>query len=138
MPRVKRGTVRRANRQKLSKLTKGYFLTKGKLYRSMREAADRAGRFAYRDRRRRKRDFRRLWIVRISAAARLHDLTYSQFLHGLKKLGVELDRKMLSEMAAQDAPAFAELVAKVKEVLPTTPAPLGSATSASAAPENEA
>ena len=132
MPRVKRGTVRRANRQKLSKLTKGYFLTKGKLYRSMREAADRAGRFAYRDRRRRKRDFRRLWIVRISAAARLHDLTYSQFLHGLKKLGVELDRKMLSEMAAQDAPAFAELVAKVKEALPTAAAAAGSA-----APGNE-
>ena len=138
MPRVKRGTVRRANRQKLSKLTKGYFLTKGKLYRSMREAADRAGRFAYRDRRRRKRDFRRLWIVRISAAARLHDLTYSQFLHGLKKLGVELDRKMLSEMAAQDAPAFAELVAKVKEVLPATTSPAGSAASASPAPEKGA
>jgi len=117
MPRVKRGTVRRANRQKLAKLTKGYFLTKSKLYRSMREAADRAGRFAYRDRRRRKRDFRRLWIVRISAGARLHDLTYSQLIHGLKQMGVEIDRKMLSEMAAQDAPAFAELAAKVKEAL---------------------
>jgi len=138
MPRVKRGTVRRANRQKLSKLTKGYFLTKGKLYRSMREAADRAGRFAYRDRRRRKRDFRRLWIVRISAATRLHDLTYSQFLHGLKKLGVELDRKMLSEMAAQDAPAFAELVAKVKEALPAAAVPEGSAVSEPEAPEKEA
>jgi large subunit ribosomal protein L20 len=138
MPRVKRGTVRRANRQKLSKLTKGYFLTKGKLYRSMREAADRAGRFAYRDRRRRKRDFRRLWIVRISAAARLHDLTYSQFIHGLKTLGVELDRKMLSEMAAQDAPAFAELVAKVKEVLPATAAPAGAAASEPNAPQKEA
>ncbi|HXJ95624.1 MAG TPA: 50S ribosomal protein L20 [Terriglobia bacterium] len=139
MPRVKRGTVRRANRQKLSKLTKGYFLTKGKLYRSMREAADRAGRFAYRDRRRRKRDFRRLWIVRISAAARLHDLTYSQLIHGLKTLGVELDRKMLSEMAAQDAPAFAELVAKVKEVLPAPAASAGSAAPApEGAPEKEA
>jgi large subunit ribosomal protein L20 len=138
MPRVKRGTVRRANRQKLSKLTKGYFLTKGKLYRSMREAADRAGRFAYRDRRRRKRDFRRLWIVRISAAARLHDLTYSQFIHGLKTLGVELDRKMLSEMAAQDAPAFAELVAKVKEALPATAVPGASAGSAPEAPAKEA
>jgi large subunit ribosomal protein L20 len=115
MPRVKRGSVRRANRKKLSKLTKGYFLTKSKLYRSMKEAADRAGRFAYRDRRRRKRDFRRLWIVRISAAARLHDLTYSQLMHGLKTLGVELDRKILSEMATSDAPAFAELVAKVKQ-----------------------
>lgn len=118
MPRVKRGSVRRANRKKLSKLTKGYFLTKSKLYRSMREAADRAGRFAYRDRRRRKRDFRRLWIIRISAGARLHDITYSQFMHGLKTLGVELDRKMLAEMAAMDAPAFAELVAKVKAAAP--------------------
>lgn len=117
MPRVKRGSVRRANRKRLSKLTKGYFLTKSKLYRSMKEAADRAGRFAYRDRRRRKRDFRRLWIIRISAGARLHDITYSQFMHGLKTLGVELDRKMLSEMAAMDAPAFAELVAKVKDGL---------------------
>jgi large subunit ribosomal protein L20 len=114
MPRVKRGSVRRANRKKLSKLTKGFFLTKSKLYRSMREAADRAGRFAYRDRRRRKRDFRRLWIVRISAAARLHDTTYSQLMHGLKTLGIELDRKMLSEMAATDAQAFAQLVEKVK------------------------
>lgn len=122
MPRVKRGTVRRANRRKLSKLTKGYFLTKSKLYRSMREAADRAGRFAYRDRRRRKRDFRRLWIIRISAGARLHDITYSQFMHGLKILGIELDRKVLAEMAAMDAPAFAELAAKVKESLAAAPA----------------
>jgi large subunit ribosomal protein L20 len=117
MPRVKRGTVRRAHRKKLAKLTKGYFLNKSKLYKFMKEAADRAGRFAYRDRRRRKRDFRRLWIVRISAGARLHDLTYSQFIHGLKKLGVELDRKMLSEMAARDAAAFTGLAAKVKEAL---------------------
>ena len=117
MPRVKRGTVRRAQRKKLAKLTKGYFLTKSKLYRSMKEAADRAGRFAYRDRRRRKRDFRRLWVVRINAGARLNDITYSQFMHGLKKLGVEIDRKMLAEMAARDAAAFAELAAKVKEAL---------------------
>jgi large subunit ribosomal protein L20 len=116
MPRVKRGTVRRANRKKLAKLTKGYFLTKSKLYRSMKEAADKAGRYAYRDRRRRKRDFRRLWIVRISAAARLHDLTYSQLIHGLKKLGIALDRKMLSEMAVNDAAGFAELASRVKQV----------------------
>ena len=114
MPRVKRGTVRRAKRKKLAKLTKGYFLTKSKLYRSMKEAADRAGRFAYRDRRRRKRDFRRLWIVRISAAVRAHQINYSQFIHGLKTLGIELDRKVLSDMAARDAASFAELVAKVK------------------------
>jgi large subunit ribosomal protein L20 len=120
MPRVKRGTVRRATRKKLAKLTKGYFLTKSKLYRSMKEAADRAGRFAYRDRRRRKRDFRRLWIIRISAAARLHDMSYSQFIHGLKKLGIELDRKVLSEMAGRDAAAFAELAGKVKEAVKST------------------
>jgi large subunit ribosomal protein L20 len=114
MPRVKRGTVRRASRKKLAKLTKGYFLTKSKLYRAMKEAADRAGRFAYRDRRRRKRDFRRLWIVRIGAAARLNDLTYSQFIYGLKKLGVALDRKVLADMAVHDAAGFTELASKVK------------------------
>lgn len=117
MPRVKRGTVRRDKRHKLAKLTKGYFLNKSKLYRFMKEAADRAGRFAYRDRRRRKRDFRRLWIIRIGAAARLNQLTYSQFIHGLKKLGVALDRKMLAEMAARDAPAFAELSNRVKQAV---------------------
>jgi large subunit ribosomal protein L20 len=122
MPRVKRGTVRRANRKKLAKLTKGYFLNKSKLYRFMKEAADRAGRFAYRDRRRRKRDFRRLWILRIGAAARLNQLTYSQLIHGLKKLGIELDRKMLSEMATNDAPAFAELAGKVKAAVASAPA----------------
>ncbi len=124
MARVKRGSVRRAKRQKLARLTKGYFLNKSKLYRFMKESADRAGRFAYRDRRRRKRDFRRLWIVRISAAARLHDLTYSQFIHGLKKLGVALDRKMLSEMAARDATAFAELAKRAKDAVQApSPAP---------------
>jgi large subunit ribosomal protein L20 len=122
MARVKRGTVRRAQRQKLAKLTKGNFLTKSKLYRSMREAADRAGRFAYRDRRRRKRDFRRLWITRISAAARLNQLTYSQLMHGLKKLGIALDRKMLADIAARDAAGFAELAGKVKQAVESTKA----------------
>ena len=120
MPRVKRGTVRRAKRQKLARLTKGYFLNKSKLYKFMKEAADRAGRFAYRDRRRRKRDFRRLWIVRISAAARQNDLTYSQLIYGLKKLDIVLDRKMLAEMAARDQAAFAELAGKVKTALANT------------------
>ncbi len=114
MPRVKRGSVRRATRKKLAKLTKGYFLNKSKLYRFMKEARDRAGRFAYRDRRRRKRDFRRLWIIRIGAAARLNDLTYSQFIYGLKKLGIALDRKILADMAVRDHAAFAELAGKVK------------------------
>jgi large subunit ribosomal protein L20 len=117
MPRVKRGTVRRASRKKLAKQTKGYFLNKSKLYKFMKEAADRAGRFAYRDRRRRKRDFRRLWIVRISAAARQNGLTYSQLIHGLKKLEVALDRKVLADMAARDAAGFAELAGKVKAAL---------------------
>ncbi len=117
MPRVKRGTVRRAARKKLSKLTKGHFLNKSKLYRYMKESADRAGRFAYRDRRRRKRDFRRLWILRINAAARQNDLTYSQFMHGLKALGSELDRKSLAEIAARDSTAFAALAAEVKKAL---------------------
>ena len=117
MPRVKRGTVRRAKRKKLADLTKGYFLNRSKLYRAMKEAADRAGRFAYRDRRRRKRDFRRLWIIRIDAAARLNQLTYSQFINGLKNLNIGLDRKMLAEMAVRDAAGFAELAAKVKEAV---------------------
>ncbi len=120
MPRVKRGTVRRAKRKKLARLTKGYFLNKSKLYRYMKEAADRAGRFAYRDRRRRKRDFRRLWIIRIGAAARLHKLTYSQFIYGLKKLGIALDRKVLADMAARDAAGFAELAGKVREAVEKT------------------
>jgi large subunit ribosomal protein L20 len=117
MARVKRGSVRRATRKRLSKLTKGYFLTKSKLYRSMKESADRAGRFAYRDRRRRKRDFRRLWILRINAAARQHELTYSQFMHGLKKLGSEMDRKSLSEIAVRDSAAFAMIADSVKKAL---------------------
>jgi len=115
MPRVKRGTVRRDNRKKLAKITKGFFLTKSKLYRSMKEAADKAGRYAFRDRRRKKRDFRRLWILRISAASRSHGLTYSQFIHGLKTLGIDLDRKMLAEMAVKDQLAFADLAAQAKQ-----------------------
>jgi large subunit ribosomal protein L20 len=128
MPRVKRGTVRRAKRKKLARLTKGYFLTKSKLYRSMKEAADRAGKFAYRDRKRRKRDFRRLWITRISAAARLNQLTYSQLIFGLKKLNIILDRKMLSEMAARDAAGFAELAGKVREAIKSAPSAADSKT----------
>jgi large subunit ribosomal protein L20 len=131
MPRVKRGTVRRAHRQKLAKLTKGYFLKKSKLYKFMKEAADRAGRFAYRDRRRRKRDFRRLWITRISAGARAHELTYSQFIFGLKKLGIALDRKVLAEMAARDAAAFAELASKVKKAVESQESKVASHKSAS-------
>ena len=114
MPRVKRGSKRRERRKKLLSLAKGYFLNKGKLYRSAKEAVDRAGNFAYVGRKRKKRDFRRLWIIRINAAARLHDLSYSQFMAGLKRAGVELDRKSLADLAAQDPPGFSRLVESAK------------------------
>ena len=87
----------------------------------MKEAADKAGRYAYRGRRQRKRDFRRLWIIRIGAATRSHDLTYSQFIHGLKTLSIELDRKMLAELAVNDQAGFAELVERVKQATPAPP-----------------
>ena len=111
MPRVKRGSKRREKRKKILSLAKGYFLTKGKLYRSAKQAIDRAGNFAYVGRRRKKRDFRRLWIIRINAAARAHDISYSQFIAGLKRAGVDLDRKSLADIAARDDAAFAALVA---------------------------
>lgn len=109
MPRVKRGNKRRERRKKLLSLAKGFFLNKGKLYRAAKEAVDRAGNFAYVGRKRKKRDFRRLWIVRINAAARQHELSYSQFISGLKRAGVELDRKSLADIAARDPQAFAKL-----------------------------
>ena len=114
MPRVKRGAKRRAKRKKLLGLAKGFFLNKSKLYRAAQQAVDRAGNFAYAGRRNKKRDFRRLWIVRINAATRVHDLSYSQFIAGLKRAGVTLDRKALAEVAATDATGFAALVAKAK------------------------
>src|SRR5271169_1755874 len=102
MARVKRGTKRRARRKKYAKRTKGFFLTKSKLYQSMQEAANRADRFAYRDRRNRKRQYRQLWIQRIGAAARLNGLTYSQLMHGLKVCKIDMDRKMLADIAVKD------------------------------------
>ena len=110
MPRVKRGNKRRERRKKILSLAKGFFLTKGKLYRSAQESIMRAGNFAYVGRKRKKRDFRRLWIIRINAAARLHDMSYSQFIAGLKRAGVDLDRKSLAEIAARDPQAFGALV----------------------------
>jgi large subunit ribosomal protein L20 len=114
MPRVKRGNKRREKRKKLLTLAKGYFLTKGKLYRAAKEAVDRAGNFAYVGRRQKKRDFRRLWIIRINAAARQNDISYSRLVSGLRKAGVELDRKSLADVAARDPQAFARLVASAK------------------------
>ena len=110
MPRVKRGSNRRDKRKKLLSITKGFFLGKSKLYKFAKEAADKAGNYAYAGRRNKKRDFRRLWIIRINAAARQHDLTYSQFIAGLKRAGVALDRKSLAEIAVKDPGAFAKLV----------------------------
>lgn len=114
MPRVKRGVVRRQKRKKLSKLTKGYFQNKSKLYKFMREAAEKAGVYAYVGRKRKKRDYRSLWVVRINAAARENGLTYSVFMRGLKAIGAELDRKSLAELAAREPAAFTALVDKVK------------------------
>jgi large subunit ribosomal protein L20 len=119
MPRVKRGSKRRERRKKMLGLAKGYFLTKGKLYRSAKEAIDRAGNFAYVGRRNKKRDFRRLWIIRINAAARLHDMSYSQFIAGLKRAGVDLDRKSLADLAVKDPGAFGRLVESAKSARAT-------------------
>jgi len=123
MARVKRGTKRRARRKKLLKHAKGFFLTKGKLYRSAKEAVNRSLRYTYRDRRTRKRDFRALWIQRIGAAARANGTTYSQLIHGLKVGGLDIDRKILADMAVRDAEGFAALVASVKPHLATPPRP---------------
>jgi large subunit ribosomal protein L20 len=105
MPRVKRGTKRRARRKKYLRRTKGFFLTKSKLYQSAQEAANRADRYAKRDRRVKKRQYRRLWIQRVGAAARLNGITYGQLIHGLKAAGVTLDRKVLADIAVKDAAA---------------------------------
>ena len=120
MARVKRGTKRRARRKKYAKRTKGFFLTKSKLYQSMQEAANRADRYAYRDRRNRKRQYRRLWIQRIGAAARLNGLSYSQLMHGLKVAGIDIDRKVLADLAVTDPTAFGALVQTAQGALPVS------------------
>jgi large subunit ribosomal protein L20 len=118
MARVKRGTKRRARRKKYLKRTKGFFLTKSKLYQSAQEAANRADRYAFRDRRAKKRQYRRLWIQRVGAAARLNGITYGQLIHGLKAAGVELDRKVLADIAVKDAAGFAQIAEKAKAFAP--------------------
>jgi large subunit ribosomal protein L20 len=114
MPRVKRGNVRRAKRKKLLSRAKGFYQTKSKLYRSAKESVDTALKYAFVGRRRKKRDFRRLWVVRINAAARQHGLTYAQLISGLKHAGVTLDRKSLSELATSSPAAFASLAEQAK------------------------
>jgi large subunit ribosomal protein L20 len=118
MPRVKRGTVRRAKRKKLLSRTKGMFGNKSKLYRAAKESVDTALKYAFVGRRNKKRDFRRLWVVRINAAAREHGLTYGQFISGLKTAGIGLDRKQLADLAVADAAAFGKLVTQVKNAQP--------------------
>jgi large subunit ribosomal protein L20 len=115
MPRVKRGSVRRAKRKKLLARAKGFYQTKSKLYRAAKESVDTALKYAFVGRRNKKRDFRRLWVVRINAAAREQGLTYGQFINGLKTAGVTLDRKSLAELAVRQPAAFARLAARVKE-----------------------
>ena len=118
MPRVKRGTVRRAKRKKLLKRAKGFYATKSKLYQAAQEAVDKALNYAYSGRRRKKRDFRRLWVVRINAAARLHGLTYGQLISGLKAAGVGLDRKSLADLALDHPKAFEMLAKRAQEAKP--------------------
>ncbi len=118
MPRVKRGTVRRAKRKKLLGLAKGYYANKSKLYRAAKESVDTALKYAFVGRRRKKRDFRKLWILRINAAAREHGLTYGQLIAGLKAAGVTLDRKVLADMAVNEPAAFASLAKRAGEARP--------------------
>jgi large subunit ribosomal protein L20 len=134
MPRVKRGNVRRAKRKKLLARAKGFYQTKSKLYRSAKESVDTALKYAFVGRRRKKRDFRRLWIIRINAAARAHEISYSQFIAGLKRAGVDLDRKTLADIAARDEAAFAALVATAKAAAPAAPASGSAKPSAAASP----
>lgn len=117
MPRVKRGTKRRAARRKVLKAASGYFLTKSKLHRAAHEAVEKALRYAYVGRRQKKRDFRALWITRIGAACRAAGLSYSKFMSGLKKAGVALNRKILAHLAASEPAAFGALVEKAKAAL---------------------
>ena len=117
MPRVKRGTKRRARRTEVLKQAEGYWGAKGHNYRTAKEAVEKSLLYAYRDRRNKKRDFRRLWIIRIKAAALQNGLTYSKFMAGLKKAQIELDRKVLADLAVASPGAFARLAAKAKSAV---------------------
>ncbi|BEJ79963.1 50S ribosomal protein L20 [Campylobacter coli] len=117
MARVKTGVVRRRRHKKVLKLARGFYSGRRKHFRKAKEQLERSLVYAYRDRRRKKRDFRRLWIVRINAACRLNDLSYSKFINGLKKAGIELDRKILADLAMNDAAAFAKIAETAKKAL---------------------
>lgn len=120
MPRVKRGTKRRQKRKKILERASGYYLTKSKLYRSAKESVERGLKFAYSGRKQKKRQFRSIWIVRIGAAAKLNGMSYSQFIHGLKKSGIELDRKILADIAVKDPSAFTSLAEQSRSALAKT------------------
>jgi len=117
VPRVKRGTKRRNNRKKTLALAKGFFLTKSKLHRSAQEAVEKSLRYGYKGRRLKKRDFRSLWIVRIGAACKAAEISYSRFMDGLKKAGISLDRKVLSDIAIREPDTFKTLVDKAQAAL---------------------
>ena len=117
MARIKGAMMTRKRRQKLLKLAKGYFGGKSKLFKTAKEAVMKSGQYAYIGRRQRKRDFRRLWIARINAAAKMNGMNYSTFMNGLKKAGITMNRKMLAELAVSDAAAFTALVEKAKAAL---------------------
>jgi len=115
--RVKTGVVRRRRHKKLLKQARGFFSGRRKHFRKAKEQLERSLVYAYRDRRQKKRDFRRLWITRINAACRLNEMSYSKFINGLKKANIELDRKILADMAMHDAPAFTKVVEAAKAAL---------------------
>ena len=117
MPRVKRGVQAHAKHKKVLKSAKGYYGARGNVYRVAKQAVIKAGQYAYRDRRVKKREFRALWIQRINAAARMCDMSYSRFINGLNKAGIEVDRKMLADIAVHDMPAFEQLAEKAKAAL---------------------
>jgi large subunit ribosomal protein L20 len=129
MPRVKRGVTAKARHKKVLDLAKGFRGRRGNVFRIAKQAVMKAGQYAYRDRRNKKRVFRQLWIARINAATRALGLTYSQFAHGLQAAGIDLDRKVLSDMAIHDAAGFASIVDKVKATLAKLPQPVAPAPS---------
>jgi large subunit ribosomal protein L20 len=127
MPRVKRGNKRKEYRKKILKRASGYFLTKSKLYQAAEEAVERGMKFAYIGRKQKKRQYRALWIVRIGAAAKLNGMSYSTFIHGLKEAGIDLDRKVLADIAVHDATGFTALAAQAKAAAGTASAGNGNA-----------
>lgn len=117
MPRVKRGVIARAKHKKILKKARGYYGARSRVFRVAKQAVIKAAQYAYRDRRNKKREFRALWIVRINAAARQYGLSYSRFMNGLAKAGIELDRKVLAEMAVFDQVGFAKLAEQAKSAV---------------------